>query len=138
MTQLRLKDGNLTMLVDDGLERLVRDAIDKVAPGMLDLVESETRAVYDGAKGRWPVGPHKRERNGRHSKDELYHEVVIDTTQGLIRGRVWNEAPWSRYIKPKGLRGKSAFVELLRKPLQERAKVFVQNLGRFVVAELGG
>ena len=138
MTQLRLKDGSMTMLVDDGLERLVRDAIEKVAPGVLELVESETKAVYDGAKSRWPVGPDKRDRKGRHSKFELYHEVVIDTTKGLIRGRVWNEAPWSRYIKPKGLKGKSAFVELLRKPLQKRARVFVQQLGRYVSAELGG
>jgi hypothetical protein len=138
VTQLRLKDGNLTMLVDDGLEQLVRDAIDKVAPGLLRLVEEETRAVYEGAKGKWPVGPERRDRNGRHSRDELYHEVVIDTTKGLIRGRVWNEAPWSRYIKPKGLRGKSAYVALLRKPLQDRAKVFVTQMGRYVSAELGG
>lgn len=138
MTQLRLKDGNLTMLVNDGLERLVRDALEKVAPGVLGIVEDETQAVYDHARKRWPIGPDKPERKGRHSRDELYHEVVIDTARGIIRGRVWNEAPWSRYIKPKGLRGKSAFVELLRKPLQSRQADIVTKLGRYVSAELGG
>ena len=126
----------MQVLVTDRTDELVRAAVDRVAPGAVDLIEDETRAIFDSARERWPVGPDKDYRPG-HSRDALAWEVLIEggTT---IRGRVTNSAPWSKYIKPKGLRGRSAFVELLRKPLRARRKVIVQALGRFVVSTLDG
>lgn len=134
MSRSTMGTGSLTSVVDDRTRELVRAAVERVAPGALDIIERETRKIYDNAHAKWPIGPHKAYRPG-HSRDMLYWEVLIDGA--VIRGRVWCTAEWSKYIKPKGLRGKSAFVELLRKPLRAARAPLTAELGRFVVAELG-
>jgi hypothetical protein len=136
VARIRIVDGSLSMVVDDQIDELVRNAVERVAPGLVDFIEGEIEPIYEEAKRQWPVGPDRRFRNGRHSRDELYSEIVIDGD--TIRGRIWNTAPWAKYIRPKGLKGKSAFVVLLRTPLKRREKHIVAGLGRYVSATIGG
>jgi len=126
--------GSATVEVEDRTPELVRAVVDRVAPGALDLIRVEVRRIHASAHSRWPVGRERKDRT-YHSREALGWEVRIDNLETL-RGRVFNTAPWSRYIKPKGLKGKSAFVELLRKPLRERADHIVMQLGSLVRDEL--
>jgi hypothetical protein len=136
MSRLRYGTGSLSVEVDDRTDQLVRAAVEKVAPGALQLIEREVREVFDNAKARWPVGPDKRYRTG-HSRDMLGWDVVFDGT-GLIRGRVYCTAEWSKYIAPKGLKGRYAFAEYLRKPMVAKTRPLVEALGHLVKSELEG
>lgn len=118
--------------VDDALEKTIRDTIERVAPGVVDTMDATTYEIWQGAKAQWPVGPYKEHRNGRHSRDELYRDILV-SADGTVRGRVWCTAEWARYIKPKGLGGKSAFVELLRKPTERMKPRLVEAIRNLVV-----
>jgi len=117
MSRITYGTGSLSLVLDDQTAELVRRAVDEVAPGVLGKVEDAMRQVYGEAFAAWPVGPERRDRNGVHSRDRLGYEVRVDV-DGTIRGRVFCTASWARYIKPKGLGGKSAFVWLLRRPFK--------------------
>ena len=133
MSRITYGTGDAYIEVNDTTAALVRAVADKVAPGAFQLIEDETRTIYDDAKRQWPVGPYKRYRPG-HSRDFLFHEMSIrgDT----IRGRVYCTADWSRYIKPKGLRGKTAYVVYLQRPIRKLRGPMLEQLGRFIVKEL--
>jgi len=132
----RIGSGSLSFVIEDRTEELVRAAVERAAPGAARVIEDEIGAIYESARARWPVGPEKRERKGRHSRDELVQELVVERDR--IRGRIFNTAPWAKYIKPKGLKGKSAFVELLRKPLRARRDAVVRLLGQSIIAGMEG
>ena len=134
MSRITYGTGDAYIEVDDTTAALVRRVADKIAPGAFQLIEEETRTVYDDAKRQWPVGPYKKNRPG-HSRDFLFHEMTV-TVAGTIRGRVYCTAEWSRYIKPKGLRGKTAFVVYLQRPLRKLRDPILRQLARFIVKEL--
>lgn len=123
------------VVVEDDLERLIRDTVDSVAPGVVALMEAATYEIWQGARAQWPEGPNKPERNGRHSRDELYRDVLV-SPDGAVRGRVWCTAEWARYIKPKGLKGKTAFVELLRKPAVKMGARLVAEVENLAIESL--
>lgn len=115
MTKLRFGDGSVTVEMSDELDRIYRAALEKLAPGLVGRITSATKAVFDNAVAQWPVV------SGR-SKAGLQMSVQISSDQKVIRGRIWNDVEYARYVKPKGLDGKSAFVELLRKPMALASK----------------
>jgi hypothetical protein len=138
MSKLTYGKGDVSVVVDDKTAALVRAVIDRVAPGIYDIFEATVRKVNDDAVARWPVGPHKPERQGKHSRDMIGWEMQIDPDGMTIRGRVFCTAAWAKYIKPKGLAGKSAFVTYFRKPMQAASKPLVPKIARAIAAGLGG
>jgi hypothetical protein len=68
----------------------------------------------------------------------LAREVQVQPDGTTIRARVYCTAAWSKYIKPKGLGGKTAFVEYLRKPLLKLRKPLTAELGSLIVREMQG
>ena len=138
MSRISYGRGSMSVVVDDQTADLVRRAIERVAPGMVARLEQVTEELYQSAHQRWPVGPDKPERKGVHSRDLLAREVQIQPDRTTIRARVYCTAAWSKYIKPKGLGGKTAFVEYLRKPLLKLRKPLTAELGSLIVREMQG
>jgi hypothetical protein len=114
MSKLTYGKGDVSVVVDDKTAALVRAVIDRVAPGIYDIFEATVRKVNDDAVARWPVGPHKPERQGKHSRDMIGWEMQIDPD------------------------GKSAFVTYFRKPMQAASKPLVPKIARAIAAGLGG
>lgn len=53
MAQLRYTDGQVTVTLDGGLERMVRRALDAAAGETVRIMEREARAVADAARSAW-------------------------------------------------------------------------------------
>jgi hypothetical protein len=138
MSRITFGKGNTSIVMDDTTANLVRRVVDDVAPGVMEALEREAEGLYQQAYAKWPVGPVKPERNGVHSRDTLGYDVQIDPGLTVIRARVYCTAEWARYIKPKGMGGKSAFVEFLRKPVRLRAKILAKELGPIIRKLLEG
>jgi hypothetical protein len=111
----------------------MRRALDDVAPGVLDRLEATVTRVVDDARSRWPV------RTGR-SRDGLEAHVTIAPGQTSIRGTVANAVDYAVYVRSgqRGLGGKSAVVELLRKPLRAAARELAVELADTVSTTLAG
>lgn len=115
MSRLQIKEGKVTVTLDDDVERMVRDLVDRLAPGVRELVGDAARELHDQARDNWPVGPDRKDRP-YHSRDRIQWTVLVDTKKSEIRGAVWCDAEWAKYIKPKGKGGKTAFVLYFRGP----------------------
>jgi hypothetical protein len=104
--------------VSGHLEQAIRQTIQKLAPTVSRRMEDEAEEIRHEAEGRWPVG---RERGRPHSRDLFEHGLRIDGS--TLVAWVRNPADYLFYIKTykNGLGGKSAFQELLRKPLKAAA-----------------
>jgi hypothetical protein len=129
MGRLRFGTGGVRVVMDDTLDQLYRRAIERVAPGVLRRIEDATADVYASARAAWPV------KTGR-SRDGLEHHVTVSPDQTSVRGSITNPVKYARYIKAKKLDGKSAFVELLRKPLRARAADLAEVLAMEAVTGL--
>lgn len=119
MAQYSFGQGDVRIVMDDGLAQMVERVLREVAPGVGELLEDTARELYDQAYARWPVGA---DRNRPHSRELLSWEMQIGVGADTIRARVFCTAEYGKYIKPKGMGGKTAFVEFLRKPKDKAAK----------------
>ena len=131
MGRLKFGSGSVRVEMDDTLDRLYRRALDKVAPGVVARIDEATSAVFDAAVGAWPV------RTGR-SRAGLEHHLTVASDHTTVRGTITDAVEYSRYIKARKLGGKSAFVELLRLPMRERAKALAAVLATETRANLIG
>jgi hypothetical protein len=136
---LRYGNGNVSIEMDDTLDRLYRNAIERAAPGVLERIEAETKAIHDEARRQWPVGhPRDPARRGRaHSREQLSWGASIKGNQ--IVGWVRNTAPWSPFIRPTKLYGSTtAFREWLQLPARKAARKLVKELGPVLTRKMTG
>lgn len=131
MGRLSFGSGKVRVVMDDVFERLVRNVAARVAPGAVEVVEESTERLYQGARSEWPV------KSGV-SRDGLDRDVTVSTDLAKITGRVFDLVVYARYVRPRKLGGKSAFVELLRKPLKAEVKRIVAELVKRTPANLVG
>lgn len=126
MSKLKFGTGSIRIEMDDTLDRMVRQAAEKVAPGVLTRIESSIERIEAEASAKWPVA------SGR-SKEGLEAHTIISPDQNLIRGTITNNAPYAYFIKSgqNGLGGKSAVVELIGKPIRAEAKHLAEDIGTF-------
>ena len=114
---IRLRHGNAIVDVGGAIERTIRDTIERLAPTLAKRLEDEVEELRADAEGQWPVS----RRDKLHSRAMFVHGLRIDgdTLSAYVR----NNAEWAVYIKSyqNGLNGRSAVVELLRKPLKAAA-----------------
>jgi hypothetical protein len=112
--KLRIGDSNgISADLDDGIERLIRRALEQVAPDVFDEIEQETERLLNDAVSEWPVGP---ERGRAHSRDLMRDSVELSPDLDSIRGRITNTADYARFIVSRKTWYRNAYVELLRKP----------------------
>lgn len=129
--------GAITATVDDGIERMLRRVVSQVEPALLEELEAEVSDVYRSAVKRWYASRKPRTaKQPYHSRDRLaYHIEVIDGGT-IIRGRVTNDAWWAKYVKPKTLYYRSAYVELLRKPMRKAGRRLASKMAKRAAEEL--
>lgn len=142
MGKVRYSQGGVSIDMDDRLEAMVRAAADKVLPDAVGRVERATEWVYEGARAGWPVGLRPlTSKQPIRSRDGLGHEVVYDASSNSVTGRVFNTAWWARYVKTwEGLGSgyKSAYVALLRKPMQQAAKQIEDDVLQYAIDAMRG
>jgi hypothetical protein len=87
------------------------------------VLEQNAREVFDEARARWPVATGA-------SRDGLYWGVQVAPDLSSMRGFVADEVPHAIYVRSYkgGLGGKYAMVELLRKPVFERAQAVADSV----------
>lgn len=123
--------GKTRIVMDDVLAQLTRNAIERLAPGALAKVEAARDRILHGAIDRSPV------KTG-HFRSQFEGTLVVSPDYSVIRASVYNFAKYARWVKGKNLGGKSAFVELLRKPLKAEVKRLVLELPADAVRALRG
>lgn len=131
MARLTLGSGSVSVTIDDGFSDLLRRALDHTIPGIVDRLEATADRIYYDAYNRWPV------KTGT-SRAALGREVQIAPDYSSIRARVYDTAPYAKYIKPKDLGGKSAFVELLRRPTEAAGAELVADIRDVIEQTLEG
>lgn len=126
--RLLFRSGGVTVELDDIGTALAERALQRLAPKLRGAIEDAVDEVRRAAEAQWPVGRTDRnylarhpEKRGRpHSRDLFRTEVVLQDNgrNGWeIVGRIWNGADYWRFIKALKLRGGSAIVAYVRKPL---------------------
>jgi hypothetical protein len=126
--KLKFSDGPVAIEMDDTLERLVRRALDKAAPGVVDRITIETAEVYRVAKGLWP------EKTGR-SRAGLRQEVLVGIDN--VRGRIMNDVDYAYYVRPKVFYGSTtAWSEYVQRPMREAADKLAIDLPKLVRSSL--
>ena len=123
--KLKFGSGAIRLDMDDTLERMMRAAAERVAPGVLDRIDTAVTRIEAEATRRWPV------KTGK-SRDGLASHTIITPDGDHIRGTVMNDVFYARYVKSfkNSLNGKSAMVTLLMKPIQAEAKLLAEDLGK--------
>lgn len=130
--RLMFRSGGVTVALDDFGADLLDRAIEQVAPGVRKAIERKLESVRRDAVDNWPVGRtderylarHPEKRGRPHSRDQFRSEVVVNEAgfrRYEIIGRIWNDAEYWRFIRANKLRGGSAIVAYIRRPL-ERAR----------------
>jgi hypothetical protein len=118
--------------IEDKLDKMVMETINRLFPEFSKLIEDEVKKVYDNAYKNWLVrktenqhGFFKNKRS-KDSKNKLKFDVKIQG--GKIVGSVSNLAPYAYAIKvgPKSDTilplGKRIADELITKPMKKMSK----------------
>jgi hypothetical protein len=126
----RYREGNVTVTVGPELQEWVDRCIRECFGGAVERIEHEVQAVYDQARKDWPV------RTGR-SRDGLRTSLTLDRTRGRVEGAVLAMVPYSIYIKPYKLRGKTtAWQAYVRGPITQAKKRLMGELGPVIVGKV--
>lgn len=130
MAALRVGVGDVQVSLSDDFEQLIRAALDQALPGAVQVVEDVVDRVWRQAVERSPV------RTGKFQSG-LQHALIVAPDYASIRGRVWDDVEYARFVKSPQLPGSgSAFVELLRKPLEAERERLVAELRAVLEREL--
>ena len=139
-TRLFFGSGSIAIEMDPTLGRITARVLERLAPGLTRFMRKQAREQFRQTKDRWPIGKEGRAgKEGRkfrdriaaghpaHSIEAIETQLVIDSQKDIIRVRLFNDAPWARFIKSNqhGLYGRSVFVELMRKPMRERSEALL-------------
>lgn len=130
MGALRFGQGSVSFSMSDDFSSLVRAALDRALPGVVERVESATQRVYQQAVDRAPV------KTGAF-RASISSELQVLPDLGRIRGRVFSNSPYGQYIKSNKLPGSgSAYVELLQKPMRSEAEQLIADVRDVLEREL--
>lgn len=113
----RYTRGNVSVVVDDGLEQLIRKALD--ADPIIDALEEELDIIRSDIDAEWPVQSGESLRGW-----QLYIGVTGDT----ITARVGNTTSYTYYVKGKEHGGKQSFRVAVTKPALARVKALVKRI----------
>lgn len=136
----KVKSGQIKIELDDTLEKMVRQIVERGAPGVFNIINDEMITIADNAQKNWlvrsstnQVGTFKDKRT-RNSADEFEVTTEIAYQGGIkIVGTIRNNAEYAYKIKvgknsintsgsPTSLKeGDHLWSKLVRDPLKKRA-----------------
>jgi hypothetical protein len=133
-TTIWLGKGASQVQVDRSVARTIEHVLDVAHKKIADRLARAADRIGVPAEARWPVG---RERNRPHSAD-MFERGLRMPKAGVLEGFVQNTAKYAKYIRTMkgGLNGRSAMVELLRKPLKIEAKKVADDLAPELAAQI--
>jgi len=133
VSKLTLGRGSVSMVLDNGFEALLRLALDRTIPGIVDRMEKARNDLSTQAYNGWPV------RSGV-SKAGLKSEVRVAPDYSSIKVRLYNDVPYAKYIKSSKVKTGtgSAFVELMRRPTEKAGQEIAAELRPIIEATLNG
>lgn len=127
---LQVRQGNVTVTLDDGLEKLARAAIENVLPGVLDEMTRLAAEVASDAHADWPVKTGKSAAGIR-----LVQE--LDLGRSSVAVRIRNDVSYAIYVKPAVWHGATtAWERLIRKPMADLHRELTERLGPQIVEAL--
>lgn len=124
--------GAASVEVSADLQRHVDDTLRRLAPRTMARLGDTVEELLRYARSRWPV---RRYRSGQtrqpHSRDMLSTSVWLHSMDE-VRARVHNAAPYAYYIRSMqaGLGGRSAYVELIRRPGEAAGEALADELAQ--------
>jgi len=120
--------------MDSIQENVIRNVIDRNFPGVVDRIEEEVEAIYQGTQAGLPEkGKGSRGRATGTTRGDVERGVVVAPDFSLVTGFVRNDkTPYARFVKPLQIGGKSFFVELLRKPAREASARLAVDLAKIL------
>lgn len=126
----RVRDGNVTVTLDDGLSDLVAAAIDRALPGVRARMVADSAEILDFAVDEWPV------KTGRSRAGlELVQELDLGRSSFAVRAR--NDVDYAIFVKPAKWHGATtAWQRLVRGPMTSLHKELTETLGPVIVAAL--
>lgn len=130
MATIRFGAGAASIEIGGHWAEQIRQAVDRLAPDLGATLEAEANKIRTDAVRRWPIGKDQIRKGKKlpHSIDLFWSGLRINPP--FVEGFVSNSAPWFYYIRSMkgGLNGKSASVELVRKPMRKRAQPLAREL----------
>lgn len=133
MGNLRYGSGSVTVEMSDTLDRLAREAIDRVQPGLIAELTRTAQQVHANAVRRWPV------RTGT-SRAGLTWYLAISEGGTEIRAVVsTGGVPYTWYIRPQTLyNGNTGWNEWVQRPMRAAGPELAKVLGPIISRQLGG
>lgn len=129
--RLTFGHGSVSFVTDELGEDIARRWLEAAMPGAVDRVTQGVEAVHWQAVARSPV------KTGRF-RASLQREVKVAPDLSSIRGRTFNDIEYGRFVKSPKLPGTgSAFVELLRKPMEIEGRAVVEDLRSLIERTMG-
>lgn len=129
---IRLRDGNVTVTLDDGLTSWAEDTLRATYGAVYDSLEREAQQVWLSAKLRAP------RRSGRFERGLNYH-IDLDLATDTIRATVSSEAPYTYWIRTPVADGyEYAWQELVAKPMRRSGRRLINTLASDLAAAVDG
>lgn len=94
MGVIQWREGGVTVQFSEELDRLARNLIDELVPGLLAALEAEVGEVLAVARSEWPI------KTGKSNKGLV---MVTEIQRGgeLIVVGIRNDVPYAPYVRPK-------------------------------------
>lgn len=119
---LKIRDGSVTMEMDDGLSKWVEKALRAANGAIYDSIEDEVRQVWQSAVARAPV------KSGRFKRG-LAYGMELDVAASEIKGTITSEAPYTRWVRAPVVAGyTSVWQGLVAAPMRRAGKRLVTRL----------
>lgn len=116
----RIREGDVVIELDDAMERLARDAAERVAPGLLKRLEGRFGQILGWARREWPV------RTGL-SKGGLDTRVTFGNEEVTVE--LVNTVDYAIYVRPSKWYGATtAWQRLVRGPVQRLVREEVDRI----------
>lgn len=121
MSKLTYSAGDVTLRMDDTLERMVDQVLDGMIPSTRRALEEHTSDLLEAAQAAWPV------KSG-YSRSQLERGFTV--RRDAVVAFITNTADYAWHVKGRRQGGKRTWTELISKPARKRRAELVEIAGR--------
>ena len=118
MSQITFRSGNVSIAMDDGLQRMVERVLADNHAHVLRAMEAEAGMVEARIASVWPV---------ETGQSRAAFSTRMELSAGRVARRIGNSVDYVRYVKGRKQGGKSSFREVVILPALARAVEFARR-----------